>query len=150
MGTPQSCPVTGLQKILFATDGSLCSEAALRETIGLSKACVSKLYVLSVIEVNPEYESLAPAIVEKADNETKEMLENVKKCASQEGISCETIVHRGEDPAHFIVEEAKKLNADMIVMGRHGKRSGITKLLLGSVTQKVIGHATCKVLAVPA
>ena len=48
------CPLGGLRKILLATDGSLHSEAALREAMNIAKACTTKLYILSVIEVNPD------------------------------------------------------------------------------------------------
>ncbi len=149
MGTSQVCPITGLKNILLATDGSTYSEAALREAVNLSKACSTKLYVLSVVEVNPEYEALAPKLVEKADEETRTFLDEARKCIEKENISCEIIVHRGEDPAYFIVEEAGKLKADMIVMGKHGKKTGLKKLFMGSITAKVIGHAPCKVLVVP-
>lgn len=149
MNTSQSCPITGLRNILLATDGSDYSEAAMREAVSLSKACSTKLYILTVIEMNPEYEALAPQIVEKAAEEAKSFLDDAKRCAEKENIACELLVHRGEDPAHFIVEEAKKIMADMIVMGKHGKRKGLTKLLMGSVTAKVLSHAPCKVLVVP-
>lgn len=145
-----TCPIGSLKTILVATDGSLHSEKALYEAINLAKACGTKLYVMSVVEVNPEYEALAPQIVEKADEETKGFLDAAQKCAEREQVSCTTIVHRGEDPAHFIVEEAEKLTADMIVMGKHGRNVMLRKLFVGSVTAKVISHAHCKVLVVPA
>ena len=143
------CPITGLKKILFATDGSQYSEAALREAVNLSKTCTTKLFVLAVIEVNPEYATLAPQIVEKAEEEMREHLAAVKACAEKEGIDCEVIVHQGEEPYKFIVEEAEKKGVDMIVMGRHG-RKGLKRLLMGSVTSRVIGHAPCSVLVVKA
>ena len=145
----QVCPITGLKNILLATDGSVYSEAAMRDAINLAKACSTRLYVLSVVEMNPEYEALAPKIVEKAEEDTRQLLEDVLNCVKKEGIECETVVHRGEDPAHFIVDDAKRLKIDMIIMGKHGKRKGLKKLLLGSVTAKVLGHAPCKVLVVP-
>jgi len=144
-----TCPITGLRTILVATDGSVHSEEALHEAINLSKSCASKLHIMSVVEVNEEYEALAPQIVEKADEEAKMFLDAARKCAERENVSCNIIVHRGEDPAHFIVEEAEKLKADMIVMGKHGKKKGLRKLFVGSVTAKVISHAHCKVLVVP-
>lgn len=145
----ETCPITGLRTILVATDGSLHSEKALHEAINLSKSCGTRLHVMYVVEVNEEYEALAPQIVEKADEEAKMFLDAAKNCAEREKVSVNIIVHRGEDPAHFIIEEANKLMADMIVMGKHGKRKGLRKLFVGSVTAKVISHATCKVLVVP-
>lgn len=143
------CPITGLKNILVATDGSEYSEKALYEAINLAKSCGTKLYVMSVVEVNEEFEALAPQVVEKADEETKMFLDAAKKCAEREGVSCNVIVHRGEDPAHFVVEEADRLKVDMIVMGKHGKTKALRKLFVGSVTAKVISHASCKVLVVP-
>ncbi|MBI5074743.1 MAG: universal stress protein [Nitrospirae bacterium] len=144
-----ACPITGLKNILIATDGSLHSEKALHEAINLAKSCGTKLHVMSVVEVNEEYEALAPQVVEKADEEAKMFLDAAQKCAEREKVDVSIIVHRGEDPAHFIVEEAEKLKADMIVMGKHGRRKGLKKLFVGSVTAKVISHAHCKILVVP-
>lgn len=138
----------GFEKILLATDGSESVEAAIQEAINIARVCSSRLYVLSVVEVNPEYEALAPNVVEKAETETKEHVDSVKKRAEKEGVSCETIVHQGEEPYRFIVDEAKKTKVDMIVMGSHG-RTGLKRLMMGSVTARVIGHAPCKVLVVP-
>jgi len=149
MGESPVCPIGGLRKVLLAVDGSLHSEAALREAIGIAKACTTKLWILSVIEVNPEFESLAPLLVEKAEQETRGLLDSMKKSAEKEGIECETLVHEGEEPYEFIVDEAEKKQVDMIIMGRHG-RKGLKRLLMGSVTSKVIGHAPCSVLVVKA
>jgi len=144
-----TCPLTGLRNVLVATDGSAYSEKALYEAISLAKACNTKLHVISVVEVNEEYEALAPQLVEKADEEARMFLDAAQKCAERESVSVNIIVHRGEDPAHFIIEEAEKLKADMIVMGKHGRRKGLLKLFIGSVTAKVISHANCKVMIVP-
>ena len=144
----ESCAIMGFEKILLATDGSESVEAAIQEAINISRVCSSRLFVLSVVEVNPEYEALAPNIVEKAEAKTKEHVDSVKQRAEKEGISCETIVHQGEEPYRFIVDEAKKTKVDMIVMGSHG-RTGLKRLMMGSVTARVIGHAPCKVLVVP-
>jgi nucleotide-binding universal stress UspA family protein len=145
----ETCPISGLKNILVATDGSLHSEKALHEAINLSKSCGTKLHIIYVVEVNEEYEVLAPQIVEKADEEAKTFLDAAKNCAEREKVSVNIVVHRGEDPAHFIIEEAEKMKADMIVMGKHGKRKALKKLFVGSVTAKVISHANCKVLVVP-
>lgn len=145
----ETCPISGLRTILVATDGSQYSEKAFQEAVNLAKSCGTKLYVMSVIESNPEYSALAPKLIEKAETEARQFLDAARNCAERENVSCETIVHEGEDPAHFIVEEAARLKADMIVMGKHGRKKGLKKLLIGSVTAKVITHAHCKVLVVP-
>lgn len=147
MATKRSCPISGMKKVLLATDGSDCSETALKEALSLSKACASKLYVLSVVEVNPEYEALAPMVVEKAEREARQLLESIKKRAVKEGITCETVIHWGDEPSNYIVKEAEKKKANMIVMGIHG-RKGLRKLMMGSVTAKVLAHTPCSVLVV--
>jgi hypothetical protein len=83
-----------------------------------------------------------------ADQKTREYLDIVKKMASLEGVECETLAFHSESVFKVIVEEAEKRNIDMIVMGRRG-RTGLKRLLMGSVTAKVIGHSPCNVLVVP-
>lgn len=141
------CPIKEHGRILVATDGSDFSKAAVCQAINLAKICSSKIYAISVVEVNQEFESLAPDLVEKIEDETRKHLESVKARITKEGIECETIVHQGEEPYEFIVSEAEKNKVDIIVMGSHG-RTGLKRLLMGSVTSRVIGHAPCSVLVV--
>lgn len=142
------CPTAGLRKLLLSTDGSEFSEGAIREAINLAKRCSSKLYVISVIEINPEFEALAPELVEKAERQTRQHLESVKARALKEGVECEIIVHQGEEPYQYIIEEAAKHQVDMIVMGRRG-RTGLKRLMMGSVTARTIGHSPVNILVVP-
>jgi nucleotide-binding universal stress UspA family protein len=146
--TKDICPREKIEKLLLSTDGSEFSEGAIQESINLAKRCSSRLYIVSVVETNPEYQALAPQLVEKAEKETKHHLDSVKARAEKEGVTCEILVHQGEQPYQFIVDEASKNKPDMIIMGRRG-RTGITRLLMGSVTARVIGHAPCNVLVVP-
>lgn len=148
-GSPACCPTTGIEKVLLSTDGSDASKGAVAGAISLARVCSGKLYVTAVIETNPEYEVFAPQLVEKAENEARQHLEDVKAAALKEGVQCEVTVHHGDDPYKLLVEDAEKLQADMIVMGRRG-RTGLKRLMMGSVTAKVIGHSHCKVLVVPA
>lgn len=142
------CPTDSFKKLLLSTDTSEFSQGAIREAINLAKKCSGKLFVISVVETNPEFETLAPQVVEKAENDTREHLESIKAQASKDGVDCETIVHQGEEPYQFIVDEAEKKQVDTIIMGRRGRR-GLMRLMIGSVTARVIGHAPCKVLVVP-
>jgi nucleotide-binding universal stress UspA family protein len=142
------CPTTRVEKILLSTDGSEYSEGAIREAIKLAKKCSSKLTVLSVIDTNPEFDALAPQIMEKKEKGARQNLDAVQARARQEGVDCDTIVHEGEEPYKYIVDEAIKSKSTMIVMGRRG-RTGLKRLMMGSVTARVIGHAPCNVLVVP-
>jgi nucleotide-binding universal stress UspA family protein len=149
MSKADACPISGLTTILLATDGSEHSERALTEAVNLAKACRTELHAVTVVEMNSEYAALAPEAVEKAGIKAKAFLDAVKKCTAREKVQCETDVLHGEDAAARIVKHAKKIGADMIVMGRHGSRRGLRKLVMGSATSKVIGHTPCKVLIVP-
>ncbi len=148
MSPAQFCPLSKLDKLLLATDRSPFSEGAVREAITFAKRCSSWLYVIAVMEANPEYETIGASVFEKEEKEALAYLENVKKRAVEEGVSCHTVLREGEAPHQLIVDEAVEKQADMIVIGRRG-RTGLMTVLMGSVAAKVIGHAPCKVLVVP-
>ncbi len=149
MNSAQLCPIAKLDSLLLATDRSAFSEGAVREAINFAKKCSSRLIVMSVLETNPEYETIGAGAYQKEEEEAIKYLESVKTRSSQEGLyNCETVLHYGEEPYRLIVDEAAGKKADMIIIGRRG-RSGLMKVLMGNVAAKVIGHAPCKVLVVP-
>ncbi len=148
MNQPPFCPVSKLEKLLLATDRSKFSEGPIREAISFAKKCSSRLYVISVLETNPEYETIGSKYFEKEEEEVVKHLKSIKTRAEEEGLKCETIFLSGDEPFKYIVDEAEEKNIDMIVIGRRG-RKGLAKLLMGSVAAKVIGYAPCKVLVVP-
>jgi nucleotide-binding universal stress UspA family protein len=142
------CPVINTERLLLATDGSQHSEGAIREAIRLAKKCSSSLTALSVIDTNPEFDALAPQIMEKKAKEARQNLDAVRDRAKKEGVLCDIAVREGEDSYKDIVDEAVKRKSTMIIMGRRG-RTGLKRLIMGSVTARVIGHAHCNVLVVP-
>ena len=142
------CPTIRVETLLLATDGSEFSEGAVGEAIKLAKKCSNRLTAISVIETNPELEAIAPQVTEKAEKSAREHLEAVQARAKKEGVECNIIIRTGEDSYKYIVDEAVKNKITMIVMGRRG-RSGLKRLMIGSVTTRVIGHAPCNVLVVP-
>lgn len=142
------CPVPKPEKLLLATDGSEYSEGAIREAISFAKRCSSKLYAMFVVGVITDYETFSPQKIEEAmEGEAKKYLESVRARALSEGVVCEIILAHGE-PHERIVEEAERIKADLIFIGRRGTK-GLGKLLMGEVAAKVIGHALCNVLVVP-
>lgn len=149
MSAAEACPITDLTKIIVAIDGSGESDKALAEALGLARTCGTVLYAVSVVEQNPEYAALAPKAVEKADSDAKGYLDAAKARAEKEGVRCETVSVHGQDVAGLLVQQAEEIDADMIIMGRHGKKKGLKKFLLGSTTSALISHAPCKVLVVP-
>ena len=142
------CPTIRVETLLLATDASEFSEGAIGESIKLAKKCSNRLAVISVIETNPELETIAPQVTEKAEKSAREHLEAIQARAKKEGVESNIIIRAGEDSYKYIVDEAVKNKITMIVMGRRG-RSGLKRLMMGSVTSRVIGHAPCNVLVVP-
>ncbi len=139
-------------RILVATDGSAKSKVAVQHGVELAKAVGAK--VLGVYVVN---EVVVASAVRQLGADKKEIeaklqaggekaVAEIKKMADEAGVAVETMVKSGA-PANMIVDLARTEGVDLIVMGSHGE-SGVTKLLIGSVVQKVLYWATCPVLVV--
>ncbi len=143
------CPTKGFERLLVATDGSEYSKAAVQEAITIASACSSILSVLLVFEVSAEVELWDVLSTEKLEKQMRTYLEGIKAKAVRAGVKCEIILHLGDEPYKLIVAEAKKRKVSVIIVGSHG-RTGLTRLMMGSTVQRVIGHAPCKVLVVPA
>jgi nucleotide-binding universal stress UspA family protein len=136
----------GWKRILVATDGSKYSKLAVERAIDFAKSYESALRVVSVVDVPSEFYAEATDAVEDMIDKAKGFIEDIKNQAESEGINTKTFAGEGE-AYQVITELATKQGADVIVMGSHG-RTGLKRLLMGSVAEKVIGHATCPVLVV--
>lgn len=147
--TSKVCPTPGFERLLVATDGSEYSKAAVQEAIAIAGACSGTLSVLLVFEVSAEVELWDALSTERLEKQMRTYLEGIKAKAVRAGVRCEVILHLGDEPYKLIVAEAKKRKINTIVMGSHG-RTGLTRLMMGSTVQRVIGHSPCKVLVVPA
>ena len=140
--------------ILVPTDGSPLSRAAAVSAVKLAHALGARITGLfAAPAATPvEYRGLLPVAL-RTPEENAAMLEKVaarylgviERAASAEGVPCEVIHVTDDFPADAIVNVAKKRKCDLIVMASHGRR-GITGLLLGSETQKVLAHATMPVV----
>ncbi|MDA8106605.1 MAG: universal stress protein, partial [Nitrospiraceae bacterium] len=97
MNPGQSCPIARLAKILVATERSAFSEGAVRESISLAKKCSSTLYVMSVVETNPEYETIGAEFLQKEEEEAVQYLKSIKAKASGEMLTCEVFLRRGDN-----------------------------------------------------
>jgi nucleotide-binding universal stress UspA family protein len=98
------------------------------------------------VDVPTEFYAEAPQAVDDLVKKAKGFVADVKKQADAEGVKAETFVGESES-FEAITKLAKEQKADMIVIGSHG-RTGLRRLLMGSVAEKVIGHAPCPVLVV--
>lgn len=121
--------------ILLAIDGSRYSDAAAAAVANLGKACNLPVTVLSV--AHPNHNEPRRQIAYDAVKRVSEFL-------SQDGIQVDSQVLEGKAET-VIVETAKKIGADLIVLGSHG-RTGLERILLGSVSERVIGLAEGLVL----
>ena len=75
-------------------------------------------------------------------------MEARKAEAAKEGVTLTPRIRTSASAYEGILEEVGELQPDLIIMGRHGY-TGLTRLLMGSVTARVIGHSPCHVLVVP-
>jgi nucleotide-binding universal stress UspA family protein len=138
--------VVGWKKIVFATDGSKYSAKAAERAISFAKSYGGELRVISIVDVPTEFYAEAPQAVDDLVRKAKGYVADVKKKAEAEGVKAEAFVGEAE-AFEAITNLAKEQNADMIIIGSHG-RTGLHRLLMGSVAEKVIGYAPCPVLVV--
>ncbi|MDA8239959.1 MAG: universal stress protein [Nitrospiraceae bacterium] len=137
-----------MKKILVAHDGSESSEKALKKALAIAETFNSSVTVLSVVPelyLTELMEMDRTRIVATLTEETGRMMEKIKS-KPRKIKSLKTLISQG-NPAEEILETAKKIKADVIVTGSHG-RHGAQKFLLGSVSSKVVDHAECDVLVV--
>lgn len=141
------CPAK-LEKLLVCTDGSPDSQGALVGTLTLAQTCGSKIYMLRVLEFNPELEAAAPEYVAQQEAKVHDYLEACRSEAEKLEVPIETRVRRSEAAYAGIVEEAEKIKPDLIIMGRRGG-SRLFRLMMGNVVARVIGYSPFNVLVVP-
>jgi len=136
------------KRILIATDGSDSSEHAVRTGLEFAKIVGADVTALSVMEdpvlLSTPADSHMKNLYALLEQEGKETVKRVKDIGSSMGVNVSVKVVSG-NPARVIVDEGAK--CDLIVIGTLG-RSGITKLLIGSVAEKVVKLAKCPVLVV--
>ncbi len=148
MEQPLVCPLK-METLLVCTDGSPNSQGAINAALALAKACQSKVYVLEVLDLNPEMEAQAPLWMPKKEDYIHNYMETIKHTADKWGVPLEYRVRRSDSPMEGILEEAEESKPDLIVMGRRG-RSRVFRLMMGNVVARVIGHAPYHILVVPA
>jgi nucleotide-binding universal stress UspA family protein len=141
--------------ILIATDGSTLAEKAVSHGLSLAKSVGAKVIALIVEAPFNVYEvpesrvrQMSEAFALHAEH-TKQhaatVLNRIADAAKTAGVVCEGVQVEHDHPYQAIIATAKARNCDLIVMASHG-RSGMSAVLLGSVTNKVLTHTKIPVL----
>lgn len=131
-------------KVLLATDGSKFSEAAIQAIISQCQPQGTEVKVLNVVDlpllIPPLY---AAEFRDESMKQGEELVRQAEQPLAKAGYKVQTEVEEG-DPKSKIVEDAALWNADLIVLGSHG-RTGLDRFLMGSVSDAVVRHASCSV-----
>lgn len=148
------------QKILVGIDGSDKSVEAADYSISIAKNTNAQLIILNVLETEPwyygknAYEWASPdelnKVYEKEKAKIQKILDNIQEKAKTVGIESKTkilMIPRTEDTVKPILKYAEDEEIDLIVVGTRG-RTGIKKMLLGSVASGVVTYAHCPVIVV--
>ncbi|WP_218243521.1 universal stress protein [Comamonas fluminis] len=139
--------------ILIPTDGSQLSEAALRAGIQLAKEQGAQVTALFVM---PDFRALiygsramiaydASEFEKSAQAEADTVLQFAQELAKIEGVSLNGVRSTSTSISETIIKQAQDSHCDLICMASHG-RKGLSGILLGSETQKVLTHSSIPVL----
>lgn len=133
-------------RILVPTDGSVGSAHVALQAIDLAETYGATIHVLHVVDESVR--ALVAGFGDEAEFEDRgrDAVERVAKMGRHHGIDVETAVESG-DPAERVVDYADEIDADLIVLGTHG-RSGVTRRLIGSVAENVVRQAKPPVMTV--
>ena len=140
-------------RILVPTDDSAISRKAIGTACDLARLCGSTLVLVSVKVPFPygaisEMQPVPPQeFYEAQDRIAGQWVKAGAELAHAAGIACETATLDGLHPWEGIIEQARTSRCDLIVMASHGRR-GLSALLLGSETARVLTHSTLPVLVV--
>ena len=142
--------------LMVPTDGSKLSDKAVANAIGLAQALKAKLtafyssadYPMPVYAEGVVFEPVSKReYTRKAKEEAQKILDRVAAKAAAAGVDCATAHAIAASPWEAILATAKKSKCDAIVMASHGRR-GVSAMLLGSETQKVLTHSKLPVIVV--
>lgn len=142
------------KNILIPTDGSALSRRAVKDAVNLAKtlgARVTGFHVAPTYHIEVYTDYVPPDMISpqehaaSAKKTAQRHLDFVKKTAADNNVACSVYYVLSDFPADAIVKAARKYKCDLIYMGSHG-RSGLSKLLLGSQTGKVLAQSRIPVL----
>jgi len=139
-----------IQKILVPTDGSDYSMRAAEYGVGIAKMLSAQIVVVYVIDrvVIDQISKVTErdSVEQEFKEDGQRYVSYVLGLAAKEGLKASSLLTKG-NPYEQIVRLAKELKIDLIVMGTYGRRAA-ERVLIGSVTERVIEYAPCPVLVI--
>jgi nucleotide-binding universal stress UspA family protein len=141
------------KSILVPTDGSEITGKAVRSAIDMAKLTGAALHTISVKEPFPysaisEMQPVPPQEFYDAQERIAALrVKGVVDAAAEAGMTCKGVTVEALHPWEAILDHARNQGCDLIVMASHGRR-GISAILLGSETSRVLIHSTVPVLVV--
>ncbi|MDH5535289.1 MAG: universal stress protein [Betaproteobacteria bacterium] len=143
--------------ILLPTDGSKLSDRAIKRGVEFASSIHAKITVVHVVPefkmvveegfVSPMAAELKGRYEKESRLHAEKMLAKVADAAAAADVKCETVAVTSDFPYQQIIDIAKKRKCDLIMIASHGRR-GLSSLLLGSETAKVLTHSKIPVLVV--
>ena len=140
-------------KILVPYDGSIYSDKAFNKALEIASKFSSEITALSVLEAESIDGHMGASIDKLEDeqdqrvSEAKSTLELLKTEAQEKNVPIVLKTIHDPSPSEGILSYAKNSDIELIVMGSHG-RTGLKKLVLGSIANDVVIHAECPVLII--
>ena len=137
------------QRYLVPLDFSKGSEIALDYAIAMARKGKARLTLLHVVPAATGYPSEAMRfdLYSLMERDARADLARLMKKKKLSPGAAQILMMRGTNPAEIIARQAKKLRASMIIMGSHG-RTGLQRLILGSVAERTLRLANCPILIV--
>lgn len=139
-------------RILVPTDGSELAAVACNAAIAFAKACHGEIVALCVACPDPVLLSADGAVTVGTETGIDGLLDQAQRYVGQvadtarkAGIACTALTAYGYSPADDIVEVARRQHCDLIFIASHGRR-GLSRLLAGSVTQRVLAYSPLPVM----
>lgn len=137
------------QRLLLATEHSIYDAGAEALALALARRWSLPLAVALPVLSNPEFEMIAPQLAARADAEAAVKRQSLEASARAQQVALQVLVRRGPEAFEGIVDAARELGADAIVIRRRGQRGLLANLLVGEMVSKVVAHAPCSVLIAP-
>ena len=138
--------------ILIPTDGSELSKLAVYEGVALAKALGARVTVITVTTPFHVFTTNPRMVTDTPEEYKKQMaalagqyLDVAKNIAAAAGVTCDLVHLEHEQPYQAIIDTAQNRGCDVIYMASHGRR-GVSAILLGSETLKVLTHSAIPVI----